>query len=57
MTCINTSYFTTDATTLVWIILIVLNLALVIYTATTTETFSTLTHSPTCNSYFSDSLI
>jgi hypothetical protein len=56
MTCPNTSYFTTDAITLVWVILIIMNLSLVIYTASTTETFSTLAHS-TCNSHFSDSLI
>jgi len=44
-TCPNISYFTTDPITLVWIILIIINLALVIYTASTAETFENINYS------------
>jgi len=39
MACPKISYFSTDALTLVWIILIIINLVLVIYATMTKETF------------------
>lgn len=44
MACPKISYFSTDALTLVWIILIIVNLVLVIYAAMTTETFVSSDH-------------
>jgi hypothetical protein len=46
MSCPNISYFTTDPITLIWILLIIINLALVIYTVSVTETFDNINSSP-----------
>ena len=48
MSCPNISYFATDPITLIWILLIIINLALVIYTVSVTETFDNINSS--CNS-------
>lgn len=53
-TCPNISYFTTDPITLVWIILIIINLALVIYAASTTETFENINYSARTKIGFAD---
>lgn len=46
MSCPNISYFTTDPITLIWILLIIINLAFVIYTVSVTETFDNINSSP-----------
>lgn len=45
MSCPNISYFTTDPITLIWILLIIINLALVIYTVSVNETFDNINSS------------
>ena len=44
MACPKISYFSTDALTLIWIIMIIVNLVLVIYASMTTETFVSSDH-------------